>query len=172
MMRLILFLPLILPLRSSAQSTMITWAYGPFGTPGDAAYVVEDNRIYQACGAYGSRGPCIYVIEEDRVYHAADAFGRKGVCAFTFEGNKLNRAQGTSCTRGSCALILENEKVFRGDGAFCTKQEGAFYIEQGGAAVPTLVYLAEGPFAAKSDALLEVKGPLEPIALLAILAGY
>lgn len=48
MMRLILFLPLILPLRSSAQSTMITWAYGPFGTPGDAAYMVEDNRIYQA----------------------------------------------------------------------------------------------------------------------------
>ena len=95
-----------------------------------------------------------------------------GAGAFTFEGNKLNRAQGTSCTRGSCALILETETVFRGDGAFCTKQEGAFYIEQGGAAVPTLVYLAEGPFAAKSDALLEVKGPLEPIALLAILAGY
>lgn len=163
---------LLLPLLASSQPTMIMWAYGPFGTPGDAAYVVEDNRIYQACGAYGTRGPCLYIIEEDRVYHSADALGRKGICAFTFEGNKLMRAQGSGCTRGSCALILEKEKVFRGEGMFCTKQEGAFYIEQGGGAIPTLVYLAEGPFAAKSDGLLEVKGPLEPIALLAILAGY
>jgi hypothetical protein len=163
---------LILPLVSSAQPTVIMWAYGPFGTPGDAAYVVEDNRIYQACGAYGSRGPCLYIIEDDRVYHSADAFGRRGICAFTFEGNKLTRSQGSGCVRGSCALILENEKVFRGDGTYCTKQEGAFYLEHGGGMVPMVVYLAEGPFAAKSDALLEVKGPLEPIALLAILAGY
>jgi hypothetical protein len=172
MIRAALLQTVLLSLSASAQPTVITWAYGPFGTPGDAAYVVEDNRIYQACGAYGSRGPCLYIIEEDRVYHSADAFGRKGICAFIFEGNKLVRSQGTGCTRGSCALIMENEKVFRGDGTFCTKQEGAFYLEKGEGMVPMVVHLAEGPFAAKSEALLEVKGPLEPIALLAILAGY
>ena len=62
--------------------------------------------------------------------------------------------------------------MFRGEGSFCTKQEGAFYLERGEGIVPMVVYLAEGPFAAKSDAMLEVKGPLEPIALLAILAGH
>lgn len=155
-----------------AQPTVVSWAYGPFGTPGDAAYVIEDDRIYQAGGAYGSRGTCLYVIEENRVYHAADAFGHKGICAFTLEGNELIRAQGTGCVRGSCALILENDKVFRGDGRSCAKQEGAFHLEYGEGPAPLVVYLAEGAFAAKSDALLDVKGPLEPIALLTILAGH
>lgn len=163
---------LLLPVLTKAQPTVITWAYGPFGTPGDAAYVVEDNRIYQACGAYGSRGPCLYVIQEDRVHHAADAYGRAGICAFTFEGNKLVRAQGSNCVRGSCALIWEDGKVYRGDGTFCTKQEGAFQVEFGEGLSPTIVYLAEGAFAAKSDALLAVKGPLDPIFLLTILAAY
>ncbi len=169
LLKSILFL---LPLALKAQPTVISWAYGPFGTPGDVTYVVDDGHIYQACGAYGSRGPCLYVIEEDRVYHSADAFGRKGGCAFTFEDNKLVRAQGHSCTRGSCALILENEKVFRGEGTFCTKQEGAFYLERGEGVAPMVVYLAEGAFASKGDALFEVKGPLDPIALLTILSGY
>lgn len=169
-MRVLLFL--MLPMIARAQPTVVTWAYGPFGTPGDAAYVVEDGRIYQAGGVYGSRGPCLYVIQDDRVYHSADAFGRPGICAFTFEGNKLVRAQGSACARGSCALIWENGKVYRGDGVFCTKQEGAFQLEYGEGLSPTIVYLAEGAFAAKSDALLAVKGPVDPIALLTILAGY
>ncbi|MBP7513181.1 MAG: hypothetical protein KA791_01455 [Flavobacteriales bacterium] len=169
-MRVLLFL--MLPLITKGQPTVITWAYGPFGTPGDAAYVVEDGRIYQASGAYGSRGPCLYVIQDDRVYHSADAFGRPGICAFTFEGNKLVRAQGSHCTRGSCALIWEDGKVYRGDGIFCTKQEGAFHLEYGEGLSPTIVYLAEGAFATKSDALLAVKGPLDPIVLLTILAAY
>lgn len=154
-----------------AQRTVITWAHGPFGTPGDAAYVVENGRIYQACGAFGSRGQCLYVVEQDRVYHSDD-LGRAGICAFTLEGNNLVRAQGRSCARGSCALMLEGNKVFRGEGAFCTKQEGAFFIEPGGGPAPSLVFLAEGPFATKSDALLQVKGPIEPIVLLTILSGF
>ncbi|HMZ47624.1 MAG TPA: hypothetical protein PLP28_01500 [Flavobacteriales bacterium] len=164
-------LPLLMSPSAQAQQTMIMWAYGPFGTPGDAAYIVENDRIYQACGAYGSRGPCIYVIEQDRVYHS-DAFGRPGICAFTLDGNNLVRAQGSSCMRGSCVLLLEGNKVFRGEGPFCTKQEGAFFIEPGGGPSPTLVHMAEGPFATKSDALLQVKGPIDTIALLTVLAGF
>ena len=157
--------------RTEAQQTMITWAYGPFGTSGDAAYIVENGRIYQACGAYGSRGPCLYAIDQDRVYHT-DGFGRPGICAFILDGNNLVRAQGNSCTRGTCALMIEGNKVFRGEGPFCTKQEGAFFIEPGGGPSPTLVYLAEGAFAAKSDALLQVKGRIDTIALLTVLSGF
>ena len=157
----------------SAQHAVVSYAYGAFGTPGDVAYVVENGRIYQACGAFGSRGPCLFVIEQDRVYHAADAYGRKGICAYTMEGNKFMRAQGSNCAHGSCALLLENDKVFRGEGPFCTKQEGAFVIERGDGPTPTVIYLAEGAFAAKSDALLEVKGgSLDAIVLLTILASY
>lgn len=170
--RVFLLLASLGPLCAFGQPTVVVHAYGPFGTPGDAAYVVENGKIYQACGAYGTRGPCLYVIEGEQVYHADDALGRKGTCAFTFEGNNLVRAQGMMCRRGSCALMLEDNKVFRGEGTFCSKQEGAFLLERGEALAPLVVYLAEGPFATKSDALFEVRGPLEPIALLTILAGY
>ena len=37
---------LLLPQQASAQRAVINWAYGPFGTPGDAAYVIEDGRIW------------------------------------------------------------------------------------------------------------------------------
>ncbi len=164
----LMFTPMLL----MGQRTVITRAYGPFGTPGDAAYIAEGNRIYQACGAYESRGPCLYVIEDDRVYHAGDAFGRRGACAFMIEEDRIKRAQGDACRPGSCALIQENDKVFRSDGTFCNKQEGAFHIERGRGMAPTVVYLAEGPFAMRTDALFEVRGPLDPSLLLVILAGH
>lgn len=171
MTRLLLLTAWLAPVLLHAQGTVITWAYGSFGTPGDAAFTVDDHRIYQACGAYGQRGPCLYVIDGDQVYHAADAFGRRGACAFSFDGTKLVRAQGSNCTAASCALTMEGNKIFRGEGPFCDKREGAFLIEPGGDAAPTVIYLAEGPFASRSDAILEVRGPLDPIALLTILAG-
>jgi hypothetical protein len=149
---------------ASAQRAIVTWAYGPFATQGDAAFVIEDNRIYQACGPYGSRGPCLYVIDEDQVYHA-DASGMKGQGAYLLDGNKLLRCHGTFCTQGTCALLVEGNKVFRADGTFCTKQEGAFLIDG------DAVFLAEGAFAQKTDAILLVHGEVPRVALLAILAG-
>jgi hypothetical protein len=51
-------------------------------------------------------------------------------------------------------------------GAFCTKGDAAFVLEG------NLVFLAEGPFANKGDAILQVEGTVPMIALLAILAGF
>ncbi len=171
-MRLLLVFLLLHPFLLHAQSTVIQWAYGPFGTQGDAAYIVERGRIHQASGPFGQKGPCIYVFTDDEVFHSADAFGTKGQGAFKAEGDiqgsgriDLFRCQGTFCNKGSCALIIEGNKVYRGDGPFCTKAEGAFMIEG------DLIYLAEGAFAHKTDAILQVRGDIPMIALLAILAG-
>lgn len=151
---------------ATAQQGILRWAYGPFATPGDAAFVIEGHRIFQACGAFGSLGPCLYVIDDDdTVWHAEDAFGRKGFCAFIAEGDRLQRCQGTLGSKGSCALLLEGHKVFRADGPFCNKQEGAFVLDG------NAIYLAEGPFAMKGDAILMVDGDVPMIALLTILAG-
>lgn len=155
-----------------SQTTVVHWAYGPFGTPGDPAYVVVDDRIYTAAGGYGQRGSCLYVVEDERVLHAADALGRPGGCAFLLEAGRLVRAQGRSCARGSCALVMEGDKVFRGEGAFCTRQEGAFFIERAAPPAPTVVYLAEGPFASKGDALFEIRGPISEAALLTLLSQF
>ena len=169
---LLLVLAPFVPTPVSGQATVIQWAYGPFGTTGDAAFVVDRGRIYQAAGPFGQKGPCIYVFNDTEVYHSADAFGSKGQGAFTAEGDiqgsgkiDLFRCQGTFCNKGSCALVIEGTKVFRGEGAFCTKAEGAFFIEG------NTIFLAEGPFALKTDAILHVRGDVPMIALLAILAG-
>lgn len=155
-----------------SQTTVVHWAYGPFGTPGDPAYVVVDERIYTAASGYGQRGVCLYVVEDERVLHAADALGRAGGCAFILEAGRLIRAQGRSCARGSCALVMEGDKVFRGEGAFCTRQEGAFFVERATSPAPTVVYLAEGPFASKGDALFEIRGPISEAALLTLLSQF
>lgn len=167
MIRLLHMLPgLALALLAQAQGGVVHWAYGPFGTPGDAAFIVDRQGIYQACGPLGSRGPCIYALGGDgTVWHATDPFGGRGSCAFTAESDRLVRCQGSIGSKGSCALLLEGPKVFRADGAFCNKQEGAFVIDG------NTVYLAEGPFAAKGDAILQVDGNVPMIALLVILAG-
>jgi len=163
---------MLLPMLLFAQSTVIHWAYGPFGTPGDAAFVVDRGRIHQAAGPFGQKGPCTYVFTDTEVFHSADAFGSKGQGAFTAEGDlqgsgqiKLFRCQGTFCAKGSCALVVEGNKVFRGEGPFCNKAEGAFVLEG------NIVFLAEGPFARKTDAILQVHGDVPMVALLAILAG-
>jgi hypothetical protein len=62
--------------------------------------------------------------------------------------------------------------VFRGEGAFCTRQEGAFFIERGGTGAPTVVNLAEGPFASKGDALFEIRGAIDDTALLTLLSQF
>jgi hypothetical protein len=67
---------------------------------------------------------------------------------------------------------MEGDKVFRGEGAFCTRQEGAFFIERGGSAAPAVVYLAEGPFASKGDALFEIRGPIDDAVLLTLLSQF
>lgn len=171
-MRLPLLLAFLLPFALLAQPTVIHWAYGPFGQPGDAAFVVERGRIHQAAGPYGQKGPCLYVFNDTEVFRSADAFGSKGLGAFTAEGDlqgsgkiQLFRCQGTFCTKGSCALVMEGNKVFRGEGPFCNKAEGAFVLEG------NTVFLAEGPFANKTDAILQVRGDVPMMALLAILAG-
>jgi len=171
-MRLPLLLAFLLPFALLGQSTVIHWAYGPFGQPGDAAFIVERGRIYQAAGPYGQKGPCLYVFNDNEAFHSADAFGSKGQGAFTAEGDlqgsgkiQLFRCQGTFCIKGSCALLVEGNKVFRGEGPFCNKAEGAFVLEG------NIVYLAEGPFANKTDAILQVRGDVPMMALLAIMAG-
>lgn len=171
-MRTALLAFLFFPLLAFAQSTVLHWAYGPFGTQGDAAFIVDRGRIHQAAGPFGQKGPCLFVFTEDEVFRSADAFGSKGQGAYKAEGDiegsgqiDLFRCQGTFCTKGSCALIIEGNKVFRGEGPFCNKAEGAFVIEG------NIVFLAEGPFANKTDAILQVKGEIPMVALLAILAG-
>lgn len=171
-MRFTLLLAFLLPLFGAAQSTVLHWAYGPFGTQGDAAFIVDRGRIHQAAGPFGQKGPCLFVFTETEVFRSADAFGSKGQGAFKAEGDiegsgriNLFRCQGTFCTKGSCALIIEGNKVYRGEGPFCNKAEGAFVIEG------DMVFLAEGPFAHKTDAILQVKGEVPMVALLAILAG-
>ncbi len=163
-----LLVPSLLALAASAmgQGAVVRWAYGPFATPGDAAFIIDRHGIFQACGPLGSRGPCIYIYDEDgTIWHAADPYGQRGSCAFTVEGDRLVRCQGSLGSKGSCALLLEGPKVFRADGPFCNKQEGAFMIDG------NAVYLAEGPFASRGDAILQVDGNAPMIALLAILAG-
>jgi hypothetical protein len=171
-MRLTIILAFLFPLGLSGQSTIIQWAYGPFGTLGDAAFVVERGRIHQAAGPFGQKGPCIYVFNETEVFHSADAFGSRGQGAFKAEGDlqgsgkiQLFRCQGTFCAKTNCALVIEGNKVFRADGPFCNKAEGAFVLEGG------TVFLAEGPFANKTDAILHVRGDIPMMALMAILAG-
>lgn len=171
-MRVLLFLILLMPSACAAQSTVVYWAYGPFATQGDAAYVVDRGRIHQAAGTLGQKGPCMYVFNEQEVFHSADAFGSRGQGAFKAEGEmegtaniSLFRCQGNFCNKGSCALILEGNKVFRGEGPFCNKGEAAFLIDG------NTVFLAEGPFARKTDAILHVQGEIPMMALLTILAG-
>jgi hypothetical protein len=171
-MRAIIILSLLLPFQLWGQSTVLHWAYGPFGTQGDAAFIVDRGHIHQAAGPFGQKGPCLFVFTDDEVYRSSDAFCRKGQGAFKAEGDiegsgkiKLFRCQGTFCTKSSCALIIEGNKVYRGEGTFCNKGEGAFVIEG------NMVFLAEGPFANKTDAILMVKGDIPMVALLAILAG-
>ena len=171
-MRAILLFALLITTACAAQTTVVYWAYGPFATQGDAAFVVDRGRIHQAAGAFGQKGPCMYVLDGPEAYRSADAFGRKGQGAFKAEGElegtgkiKLFRCQGSFCTKSSCALIMEGNMVFRGEGAFCNKGDGAFIIEG------NTVFLAEGPFANKTDAILHVDGPIPMMALLTILAG-
>jgi len=171
-MRPFLLIAFLLPLLLPAQSTVIQWAYGAFGTPGDAAFVVERGRIHQAAGPFGQKGACIYVFNDNEVYHSADAFGSKGQGAFKAEGDlmgsgriDLYRCQGTFCSKSGCALVIEGNKVFRADGPFCNKGDGAFVIEG------NTIFLAEGPFAHKTDAILHVSGTVPMVSLLAILAG-
>jgi hypothetical protein len=171
MRTIVLLTALSLALAGRAQMALVQWAYGPFATPGDAAFIVEGDpeqggaRIYQACGAFGTKGPCLYVILKDQVYHSADAFGQRGNAAFVAEEGRLIRCSGAFCTKGSCALLLEGNKVFRADGAFCNKQEGAFVLDGED------IYLGEGAFCQKGDAILHVRGNVPMIALLTILAG-
>lgn len=174
-MRCILLLPLLLAGGLSAQLSVVRWAYGPFATPGDAAYVIDGTRVHQSAGPYGSRGPCIYVLDlqEEQVFHSADAFGRRGAGAFFADGESLVRCSGALCSRGSCVFTVERDpdkpgmaKVFRAGGNACFKAEGAFLIEG------STVYLAEGAFGMKGDALFAIEGDVPLLALLAILAGY
>ncbi|MBK9175088.1 MAG: hypothetical protein IPM46_01880 [Flavobacteriales bacterium] len=148
-----------------AQRTIVRWSYAPFATPGDAAFIVEGNRIHQACGPFGERGACLYVFSEDKVFHAADGFGAKGSGAFLLEGNDLFRAEGAFASKSTCVLQLDRAKVFRSEGVFCTRSVGGFVLDG------NTVYRAEGPFANKADAVLRVEGDVPMIALLAILAG-
>jgi hypothetical protein len=171
-MRTALILFLISPLLAAAQQVVVHRAYGPFGTVGDAAYVVDRGRIHQAAGPFGQKGAVIYVYNDNEVFHSGDAFGSKGQGAFRAEGDiqgsgriDLFRCQGAFCSKSGCVLVLEGNKVFRGDGPFCNKGDGAFVIEG------NTVFLAEGPFARKTDAILQVQGQIPMVALLAILAG-
>nr|MCU0320726.1 hypothetical protein [Flavobacteriales bacterium] len=63
----IALLLLLLTFGVRAQGVVLQWAYGPFGTLGDAAFVVENGRIHQAAGPFGQKGPCIYVFDEEAV---------------------------------------------------------------------------------------------------------
>ncbi len=164
----LLFLLLFVGTTCMAQKAIVRWAYGPFGTPGEVAYIVDASRIYSSCGAFGERGTCIYIYdqEDQQVYRAADTYGRRGQGAFYVQGNNLMRCSGALCSPGGCVLMLEGAKVFRGEGPGCMKGTGAFVIEQG------YIHLAEGPFASKGDALFQVEGDLPMLALLAILAGH
>lgn len=171
-MRAFLLIAFLLPLALAAQTSVVYWAYGPFATQGDAAFVVERDRIHQAAGPFGQKGACMYVFSGQEAFHSANAFGSKGQGAFKAEGElegsgqiKFFRCQGSFCTKGSCALILEGNKVFRGEGPFCNKGDAAFLIEG------NTIFLAEGPFANKSDAILHVQGDIPMMALLTILAG-
>jgi hypothetical protein len=162
------FFLLLLPALSFAQRGLVRWAYGAFATPGDAAYVVEGNRIHQAAGPFGDRGPCIYLFDlgEEQVFHSADQFGRRGMGAFFTEGTHLIRCSGNLCARGPCALIVEGNRIFRSQSPACFRGDGAFVLEN------NVVYLADGPFGSKGDALFAVEGDVPLLALLAILAGY
>lgn len=148
------------------QRAVVRWAYGPFGTPGDAAYAVDNGRIHQACGSFAELGPCIWLYGREEVFHASNAGGSKGSGGYVLEGNRFFRCEGAFCNKGPCLLIVERNKVFRADGAFCNKGSGAFVIDG------DTVYLAEGPFANKGDALFQLEGDVPLLALLTILAGY
>lgn len=147
-----------------AQQALVRWAYGPFGTPGDAAFVVQKDRIIKR-RVRSAPWAHVWVMRDDQVHHSADAFGRPGAAAYFAQENALVRCSGFNCQRGSCALVLEGNKVFRADGTFCNKAEGAFVLEE------NVVYLGEGAFATKGEAIPIIEGDLPMLALLTILAG-
>ena len=81
------------------QGAIVHWAYGPFGTMGDAAYIVENDRIYQACGPFGEKGSCLFVFDGTQVFRSSDAFGRKGTGVYLLEGENLTGVQERSAQK-------------------------------------------------------------------------
>ena len=77
---------------SAAQQGLVRWAYGPFATPGDAAYVVERGHIFQACGPFGSRGSCLFVFNGTQVFRTIDGMGSRGPGAYPPGGARAGAA--------------------------------------------------------------------------------
>ncbi len=97
-------------------------------------------------------GACLFVVNGDQVFRTNDGMGSRGPGAYLSEENKLFRCAGPFCSRGPGVLLIEGNKIFRCMGAFCTKGDGAFVLDGN-----RDIYLAEGPSANKSDAILHVR---------------
>ncbi|MBL0129668.1 MAG: hypothetical protein IPP83_19940 [Flavobacteriales bacterium] len=170
--RLLLIACLLFAGEGMAQRHVVNWAYGPFATPEDAAFVVDLDRISLATGPFGERGRTLWIYQDDQVFRSVGRSASRGNCAFTLDGDHFMRTEGAFCTKVSCVFLLEKDrtrpgslKVHRAEGPFCTATNGGFVIEQ------NVVYLAEGVFANRADAILILPEGIALVAVLTILAG-